>query len=187
VIFAPFVATLTAISFVWSDLFDLNYGFFNYLLSLIGHAPVAWLSYPETARFAIAIMLIWHNIGFNMLVFIAGLQGIDNTYYEAAIVDGARPIRIFFRITLPLLSPITFFLLINMIIRGFQIYESVYVLTAGGPGYSTSTLVYFIYRTAFLNFNVGLASAMSMVLFILIGICTIVMWTLQKRWVHYGD
>jgi multiple sugar transport system permease protein len=187
IFFVPFVATLTAVSFVWSDLFDTQNGIFNYLLSLIGLDPVPWLIYPGPARLAVSIVLIWQNVGFNMLVFLAGLQGLDQTYYEAAIVDGAKARHVLLYITVPLLSPITFFLTINMIIRGFQLYESVYVLTAGGPGYSTSTLVYFIYKTAFSTFNVGLASAMSMVLFILIGIFTLIMWSVQSRWVHYGD
>lgn len=187
IFFAPFVATLTAISFVWADLFDTQNGLFNYLLGMLGADPVPWLTYPTPARLSVAIVLIWQSVGFNMLVFLAGLQSIDYSYYEAAIVDGAKKPRMFFNITLPLLSPITFFLVINMIIRGFQLYESVYVLTGGGPGYSTSTLVYFIYTTAFSNYDVGLASAMSVVLFILIGIFTMLMWRVQKKGVHYAE
>lgn len=185
--FAPFVATLTAVSFVWSDLFNTTNGYFNYILQQIGLPPVGWLIYPLAAQISVSVVLIWQSIGFNMLLFLAGLQGIDQTYYEAAVVDGAKGRDIFWHITLPMLSPTTFFLLINMIIRGFQLYESVFILTAGGPGYSTTTLVYFIYRAAFKNYNIGLASALSMVLFVLIGITTMIMWRLQNRMVQYGD
>ncbi len=187
IFFMPFVASLTAVSFVWADLFDTQNGIINYYLSLIGLNPVSWLIRPTPARLAVSIVLIWQSVGFNMLIFLAGLQSIDTSYYEAAIVDGANRFQQFRKITLPLLSPYTFFLVINMIIRGFQVYESVYVLTAGGPGYSTSTLVYFIYTTAFKNYNAGLASAMSMVLFALIGFFTMLTWKFQDRWVFYAE
>ena len=187
IFFMPFVASLTAVSFVWADLFDTQNGIINYYLSQIGIDAVSWLIRPASARIAVSIVLIWQSVGFNMLIFLAGLQSIDDSYYEAAIVDGANGWQRFTRITLPLLSPYIFFLVINMIIRGFQVYESVYVLTAGGPGYSTSTLVYFIYTTAFRNYNAGLASAMSMVLFALIGFFTLLTWKFQDRWVFYAD
>lgn len=185
--FAPFVATLTAVSYVWCDLFNTQHGFINYVLEAIGMQPVSWLIYPATARISIAIVLIWQNLGFNMLMCLAGLQSLDQTYYEAAVVDGAKRRHLLFHITIPLLSPILFLLAINMIISGFQLYDSVYVITAGGPGYSTATMVYFIQRMAFRNYNIGLASALSVVLFIFIAISTLIMWKIQNRWVHYGD
>jgi multiple sugar transport system permease protein len=187
IFFMPFVASLTAVSFVWADLFDTQNGIINYYLGRIGIEPISWLIYPIPARISVSIVLVWQSVGFNMLIFLAGLQSIDDSYYEAAIVEGAGHWWQFHSITLPLLSPYTFFLIINMIIRGFQIYESVYVLTAGGPGYATSTLVYFIYTTAFKNYNAGLASAMSMILFALIGFFTVVAWKLQDKWVFYAD
>jgi multiple sugar transport system permease protein len=187
VFFVPVIVTLTAISFVWLDLFNTQKGFFNYLLNLAGLPSVNWLTDPTMARLSVSIVLIWRNVGFNMLIFLAGLQGIDESYYDAAIVDGASETQQFLKITIPLLSPVTFFLFVLMIINGFQLYEPVYIITGGGPGYSTSTLVYFIYRTAFVDFNAGLASAMSMVLLVLIGLFTAISWTLQKRWVHYEN
>ncbi len=185
VFFVPVIVSMTAISFVWLDLFNTQKGYFNYLLGQMGFNPVRWLTDPWMARISVSVVLIWKTVGFNMLIFLAGLQSLDSSYDEAAIVDGANAWQRLTRITVPLLSPTTFFLFINMIISGFQLYEPVYIITGGGPGYATTTLVYFIYRTAFVEFNAGLASAMSMVLLILIGIFTALVWTVQKRWVYY--
>lgn len=186
IFFAPVVTSLIAISFVWRNMYDTQTGLINYLLGVIGIRPVPWLTDPNVAVLSVVLLLVWQSAGFKMLIFLAGLQSIDESLYEAATVDGARRWKTFWTITLPLLSPTMFFVAVTSIITGFQTFEAVYVLTQGGPGYATTTLVYFIVQAAFRSFDMGLAAAMSLVLFGFIFVVTLVQWHFQDRWVHYG-
>lgn len=186
IFFAPSVSSLIAMSLVWSALYSTDTGLFNYLLSKVGIGPVPWLTNPVMAPISIIILTIWSGSGFTMLIFIAGLRSIDRELYEAASIDGANGLALFRHITWPLLSPSIFFVVITSTISGLQVFDQVYLLTGGGPGYATTTLVYFIVQAAFTQYDVGLAAAMSLTLFVFIGIVTAIQWHAQRRWVHYS-
>jgi multiple sugar transport system permease protein len=161
----PYMSTPVAMAVVWSWIFNGQSGLINHLLLLVGvHGP-NWLGSTSTALPAVAMVSNWQYAGYNMLFFLAGMQTIPAALYEAASIDGAGPVKQFFRITLPLLNPTLLFVLVTDVIGSFQIFDSVYVMTQGGPGSSTDVINYQIYSTAFQSFNVGSASAMSLVLF----------------------
>ncbi|MBP1992077.1 carbohydrate ABC transporter permease [Paenibacillus eucommiae] len=186
IFFIPAVTSMVAMSVIWGNMYTKDTGLINYMLSLFGISPVGWLSGSFTAIIAVIMFSLWHSAGYNMLIFLAGLQSIDETLYEAAKVDGASPFYVFRKVTLPLLSPTMFFIVITSVIGNLQTFEAVYLLTEGGPGYATTTLVYFIVNAAFKGFNMGLAATISTVLFALIAIVTLIQWKFQERWVHYN-
>jgi multiple sugar transport system permease protein len=185
IFFAPVVTSLVAMSIIWRTMYAMDTGMINYGLKSLGMSPVPWLSDPFAAIISVVILSLWHSSGYNMLIFLAGLQGIDGSLYEAATVDGAGKWKCFWNITLPMLSPTLFFITITSIIGGLQSFEAVYLLTNGGPGYATTTLVYFIWNSAFNSLNMGLAASISTVLFLLILIVTLIQWKFQGKWVHY--
>ncbi len=167
--FLPYIASMVGVSIIWIWMLDPTKGFVNYLLGLIGISGPGWLADPKWALPAIIFMGIWKGVGYNMLVNLAGLQGVDETYYEAATVDGANRWQIFWRITFPLITPTTFFLFITGMINSFNMFEQVNVMTGGGPMNSTTTIVHQIYSRGFLKYQMGYASAESVLLMILIG------------------
>jgi multiple sugar transport system permease protein/sn-glycerol 3-phosphate transport system permease protein len=161
----PYMSTPVAMAVVWSWLFNGQSGLVNHLLLVIGvHGP-DWLGSASTALPVVAMVSNWQYAGYNMLFFLAGMQTIPLALYEAASIDGAGPVKRFFRITLPLLNPTMLFVLVTDVIGSFQIFDTVYVMTQGGPGSATDVINYQIYSTAFRNFDVGSASAMSLLLF----------------------
>jgi multiple sugar transport system permease protein len=185
--FIPYVSSMVAVSIVWSNLFNPTQGPINHFLRSMGmDNPPGWLSTTEWALPAIMIMTIWYNIGYNMIIYLAGLQNIPRDLYEAAKIDGAGPFRSFSNITLPLLSPTTFFVLITCIINSFQVFIAIFIMTDGGPGTSTTVLTYYAYKAGFGFYKMGYASAMAWVLFVIILIITALQWRGQKRWVHYS-
>lgn len=169
----PWMATAVAMGIVWQWIFDPQYGSLNSFLSLFHITGPAWLSSPAWALPAIAAVNIWQYTGYNMLFFLAGLQGIPPDFYEASSLDGAGPVRKFFTITLPLLTPTLFFVLVTDIIGSAQVFDTVYVMTQGGPGNATSVLNFTIFQQAFVFFHAGYASALSMVLFAILLIITL--------------
>jgi multiple sugar transport system permease protein len=169
----PWMATAVAMGIVWQWIFDPQYGSLNSFLSLFHITGPAWLSSPAWALPAIAAVNIWQYTGYNMLFFLAGLQGIPPDFYEAASLDGAGPVHKFFTITLPLLTPTLFFVLVTDIIGSAQVFDTVYVMTQGGPGNATSVLNFTIFQQAFVFFHAGYASALSMVLFAILLIITL--------------
>jgi multiple sugar transport system permease protein/sn-glycerol 3-phosphate transport system permease protein len=181
----PYMATPVAMAVVWNWIFDPKLGAINVLLGHLGlHGP-AWLSDSALAMPVIALINVWQYLGYNMLFFLAGLQAIPRHLYEAASIDGAGQVKQFFRITLPLLNPTLLFVLVTDVIGSFQIFDTVWVLTQGGPGNSTEVLNVSIYQTAFENFNIGAASAMSLVLFGVILLMTIIQFRFfRKRTVY---
>lgn len=185
VYFLPVISSWVAVSMIWKWLFNPEYGLINYMLSLIGIAGPAWLQDPQWAMPAIIITSVWKDIGFVMVMFLAGLQGIPDDYYEAADLDGANGWQKFFKITLPLLSPTTFFVLIISLINSFQVFDQVWIMTQGGPAGATGVLVEQIYRNAFRYYKMGYASALSWVLFGIIFLFTYIQMKLQRRWVGY--
>jgi multiple sugar transport system permease protein len=185
VFFFPVLIAHTYIAVIWRFLYQTDTGVINYYLSFLGVDPIPWLSSTQWALAAIIIMDVWKNTGFAMLVFLAGLQGISSEYYEAAQLDGANERQTFFRITIPLLSPTIFFILVIFMIGALQVFDTILVLTSGGPGDSTRSVVLYIYELAFQRFDMGYAASVSMTLFAIILILTIIQFTLSRRWVHY--
>jgi len=169
----PWMATPVAMGIAWQWIFDPQFGALNSFLALLGiHGPL-WLASQQSALPAIAIMSIWGNVGYTMLFFLAGLQGVPEQLYEAAYIDGATPLQTFFTVTLPLLNPALYFVLVTNIIGSFQVFDTVYATTKGGPGDATNVLNYYIFREAFQFFHAGYASALSMVLFVIIMLATL--------------
>ncbi len=183
--FIPVVSAWVAIALLWSWIFNPKFGIVNYLLGLVGIQGPAWLFDPQWAMPAIIITSVWKDIGFVMVMFLAGLQGIPQEYYEAAAIDGAGSWQRFRRITLPLLSPTTFFALIISLINSFQVFDQVWVMTGGGPAGATSVLVEQIVKNAFSYSRMGYAATLSWVLFLLVFTATLIQMRLQKRWVTY--
>ena len=162
-------------------------GILNQVLAMIGVEGPNWLTNTSIVMISIAILSVWWQLGYNMVIFLAGLQGISRSYYEAAEIDGASKAQQFFKITLPMLSPTTFFLTIMALIGSFQVFDQAFVLTQGGPGKASYTMVYHIYQNAFIDFKFGMSSAAAMILFVAILIIALIQFTLQKRWVYYED
>ncbi|MFB9809132.1 carbohydrate ABC transporter permease [Haladaptatus pallidirubidus] len=167
-IFLPVVTSWVVVSLIWTWLYNPEYGLLNTALGMIGLPQLSWLQSSDTALASIAIMSIWKHIGFNMVIFLAGLKGIPDDFYEAAIVDGANRWERFRYITLPLLKPTTFFVFVVTLIFSFRVYTQVYVMTQGGPVRSTYTIVYYFWQTGFQQFEMGYASAIAVVLFLIV-------------------
>lgn len=185
VYFLPVISSMVAVAMVWQWIYNPEFGILNYLLSLIGVKGPSWLTDTMWAMPAIIVVNIWKGLGFNMLLFLSGLQGISNTYYEAADIEGAGWWTKFTKITFPLLSPTTFFVLVMSFISSFQVFDSVFLMTGGGPGRSTSVLVHYLYQNAFQYFKMGYASALAYVLFFIVFLITLVQLIFQKKWVIY--
>jgi multiple sugar transport system permease protein len=168
VFYLPLVASTIALSMVWLWLFNPTYGLLNVFLRLIGIPGLDWLGDPNLAMPSIILMSIWAGVGGPMIIYLAGLQGIPDSLYEAARVDGANTWQSFWHITLPLLNPVTLYVLVSSIIGSFQIFGPIYTMTDGGPAFATTTIVHQIYINGFRYFNMGYASAQAWVLFALL-------------------
>ncbi|MDZ4764824.1 MAG: sugar ABC transporter permease [Chloroflexota bacterium] len=179
--FMPVVSSWVAVSVIWITLLDPTTGIVNYLLAQIGIAPVNWLGDPRTAMPAIVIITIWKGMGFNMVIWLAGLQAIPQELYEAASIDGANRVQTFRFLTLPLLAPTSMFMAITGVIGSFQVFSPIYVITKGGPLGSTDVAVFHIYQRAFQNFDFGYAAAMAWVLFAVIFTATVFQLWLRRR------
>lgn len=183
VFFLPVVTSMIAIALVWNWIYDPQYGLLNAALGALGLKPIAWLFTTEWALPALIVMGIWKNVGYSMVIFLAGLQNIPDELYEAASLDGASAWQQFLNVTLPMVSPTLFFVTTMSTITAFQIFDSVYMMTQGGPENSTNVAVYWLYQNAFEFFQVGRASAMAYVLFAIILTLTLIQWSLRKKWV----
>ncbi len=183
--FLPVISSYVAVAVVWQWLYNAEFGLLNYLLSLIGIRGPSWLSSTKWAMPAVMVTSIWKQLGFNMLLFLAGLQGIPSTYYEAAEIDGAGKWTQFSRITVPLLSSTTFFVVVMSIINSFQVFDQVFIMTEGGPARSTSVLVHYLYQNAFEYFKMGNASAIAYILFFLVFLITMLQMKFSDNWVIY--
>jgi multiple sugar transport system permease protein len=189
--FIPVVSSMIAVALMWRWMYNPTSGILNYMLDRLfttlhlPFTPPDWLQSRVWAMPAIIFMSVWKGLGYNMVLFLAGLQGIPTHLYEAAEIDGATVWRKFRHITLPLLTPTTFFIVIISIIGSFQIFEQAYIMTQGGPARSTVTTVYYIYENGFQWYQMGYASAVAWVLFALILLVTLIQWKYQDRWVFY--
>jgi len=184
--FLPAVTSLVAIAMVWRWIYNTEFGVLNAFLGSLGINPVNWLGDPVLAMPAVILMSIWRSAGFNTVLFLAGLQGVPQEYYEAAEIDGASKWDRFVHITLPLISRTTFFVVVNGLIGSWQVFDQVYILTRGGPLLSTVTVVYLIYSNGFEWYKTGYAAAMAYGLFLIIIALTAIQFRLQKRWVFYN-
>ena len=172
VYFLPTITSMVAVAVVWQWIYNPEFGLLNYILSFVGAAPRQWLSSSSTSLVSIAIVAVWQSLGFNMVLFLAGLQGIETQYYEASNLDGASAFQQLIYITIPMLRPTTMFVFIMSIIGSFQVFASVHLMTGGGPGRSSSVIVHYLYQNAFVFFRMGYASAIAYLLFFIILIVT---------------
>ncbi|MGG3308602.1 MULTISPECIES: carbohydrate ABC transporter permease [Paenibacillus] len=184
--FMPYISNIVAVAVVWQVLFQPSYGPINEILRTLGMSdPPKWIADPNFALISIMLISIWISIGFNLIIYIAGLQSIPKDLYEAADIDGANGWTKFRRITLPLLSPTSFFLLVTGVISTFKVFDIIAVMTQGGPIGSTTMMVWYLYDTAFINLKVGYASSIAAVLFGFVMLITLGQWAAQKKWVNY--
>lgn len=179
--FIPVITSMVAVATVWKWLYNTDYGLINGMLAKMGLYEPPWLASEEWALLSIIIMSIWKGLGFNMVIYLAGLQNISVSLYEAAKIDGANGFQRLFHITIPLLRHTTLFVVIMSIINSFQVFDQVYIMTNGGPADSTSVIVFYIYQNAFLFFKQGYASAMAYILFIIIFIITFIQMKITNR------
>ncbi|MFA7659202.1 MAG: sugar ABC transporter permease [Candidatus Gastranaerophilaceae bacterium] len=178
--FLPFVTPMIVIAVIWQWIFDPNIGILNHIL----HLHINWLYDPNFAMPAIIIVSVWKLVGYNMVIFLSGLSALNQSLFEASKIDGANAFDTFRFITVPLLSPTIFFVVVITCISSFQIFDLIYLMTQGGPLDSTNVLVYAIYKNAFEYFKIGQASAIAYVLFIIILALTLIQWQLRKKLVY---
>jgi multiple sugar transport system permease protein len=183
--FLPSVTSFVAISLVWMWIYNPQFGVANFFLNMVGLPSMKWLNSPQSAMYSVMLFTIWLGMGYQMIIFLAGLQGIPEELYEAARIDGANGIQRFFKITLPLLRPTSFFILVTSLISSFQVFTSIYVMTSGGPERSTDVIVYHIYQAAWEQLRMGYASAMAWVLFILIMFVTWLQFKFNSKDISY--
>ena len=181
IFFVPVVISGVAVALVGAWIFNDSYGVINNGLMALGFDAVPWLTSERWAMFSIIVMALWLGIGFNMVIYLAALQGISPEYYEAAQIDGASGWARFRNITWPLLGPTTFLLVILGVISSLHVFDLIFVMTAGGPGFSTTVLVMYLYQTAFQNLQMGYASAMGVVLFLLLLSFTAFQWRVTRQ------
>lgn len=184
--FLPVVASMITVALLWEYILNREHGLLNQFLGQFGVQPLFWLGDPLLAKVGIILMRIWKTAGYNMLIYLAALQAIPEEYYEAARMDGAGHRAQFLHITFPLLAPANFFLIVTNIIGTFQLFGPIYVLTRGGPGKGTWTLIYEVFFKAYREFDMGYAAAVSWILFVLMFVVTLVQWRYVGRRVEYS-
>jgi multiple sugar transport system permease protein len=183
----PYVTVTVAVALVWRWIYLPDVGLFNTVLGWFGIDGPNWLTSRTWALPALIIMSVWKSFGYNMVIFLAGLQAIPEHLYDAAKVDGAKAWQRFRHITLPMLSPTTLFVVVISVIGSFQVFDQALVMTNGGPGTSTTTLVLYIYKAGFQSYKMGYASAIALVLFVIVAVFTALQFVLQRRWVHESE
>ncbi len=182
--FLPVIIAAAFVSIVWGYFYGDDLGVINFYLIKLGFAPVHWLTSSRTAMLSIVLMDIWKNAGFFMIIFIAALQSVPRSILDAAIMDGSSYWRRFFRIVLPWISPVVFFAIVYASIGALQVYESIVILTRGGPGDATRSLSIYIVEEAFDNFDIGYAASISVIMTLIILIITVVQLVASRRWVQ---
>lgn len=183
--FLPVVTSVVAVGLMFRWLYDSEFGLINHVLSWVGVDGPGWLIDPRWAMPAVAMVTVWQGLGYNMILYLAGLQGISEHFYEAAKIDGANALDRFFRITIPLLTPTIFFILIVSVIGTFQTFGLIYVMTNGGPINSTNVYIYYLWQTAFGSSKMGYASAMAWILALIIFAITMIQVRFARIWVRY--
>lgn len=184
--FLPSVTSTVAISVIWSWIFATDFGLVNNILSVFGVDKITWLQSPMLALWVIVIVNLWKQLGYDIVIYVAGLQAIPNDLYEAAQVDGGRRWHVFRRVTFPLVMPTTYFLLIISVVESFQIFTIVNIMTNGGPAFATDMLVNLLYRTGFVLFDIGQGSALAVILFLVLLVLAVIKSRLIGKKVHYA-
>lgn len=183
--FLPLVTSVVAIGLLWRWMYDSEFGLINYVLQAVGLEGQRWLTDPNLAMPAVVFATVWQGLGYNIIIYLAGLQNIPEHLYEAATIDGANDFQKFLRITIPMLTPQIFFVLVISFIGGFQSFGLIYVMTQGGPINSTNVYVYYLWQTAINSAKMGYASAMSWILTLIMVAATYVQVRFSRKWVHY--
>ncbi|GHD79418.1 carbohydrate ABC transporter membrane protein 1 (CUT1 family) [Salinibacterium amurskyense] len=183
--FAPNVIALVSVSLIFVWLMDDDIGLFNQILSAVGLEPVGWLSDPQVALFSLVLVSVWKSVGLNALIILSALQSIPRYLFEAADLDNASAWTRFRRITIPMISPTLFFLVLVNVIGSFQAFDTINVMTQGGPQSSTNTLIFSVYREGFEYYRVGYAAAIAVVLMVLVGLITVLYFRAFQKRVHY--
>jgi multiple sugar transport system permease protein len=186
-IFIPVMTSIVVWSIIWKYMFGTEEGFINQILAVIGIDGPAWLYDPDLAMGAVIVVSALKNVGLNMVLFLAALQQVDKNLYEASYLDGANKLKQFTNVTLPMITPTVFLTLILTVIGSMKVFGQIYVMTNGGPGNTTKVLVYYIWENAFKLFDFGYASAIALVLFVIILFFTIIQWSARKRWVFHEE
>jgi multiple sugar transport system permease protein len=186
--FMPYITPMVSITLVFGWIYDPQFGLLNAAIQTVDvfglmKEPVAWLQDPKTAMASVVMLRVWKNVGYNVLLFLAALGNLPSDLEESAHLDGASSWQIFWRITLPLISPTLFFVLVMTMINAFQVFDSIYLLTQGGPQHATEVLVYWMFKNAFEFYKIGPASAIAYILFWVILALTALQWQIRKRWV----
>ena len=185
IIFSPYIISLASVSFLWMWLMNKDYGLINYVLTFFGISSIDWLGDPKVALFSLVLISVWKTVGYNTIIILSALQSIPKHLYEAASLDRANKRQVFTKIVFPMISPTLFFLTIVNIIASFKVFETIQIITQGGPQNSTNTLVYSIYEYGFKFYKIGDASAIGVVLLVIISIFTVVYFKLLSKKVHY--
>lgn len=185
VLFSPWITPTVAVSIVWTWIYEPEVGMANQLLKLFHIAGLDWIQSSQTAMLSVVIVTIWKSIGYAMIFYISALEKVPEQLYEAASIDGANGFKRFLNITLPCISPTTFFLIIIMMVNSLQAYDQIQILTQGGPSGSTRTLLYMYYQLGFKEFDMGQAAAVAMVLIVITVCLSVIQFIASKKWVHY--
>jgi multiple sugar transport system permease protein len=183
--FIPVVTSMVAWAMIWRWLYAMDYGLINLALQTLGLKQVGWLTERQWVIPALVLMSVWKGLGYGMIIYLAGLQGVPAHLYEAAKIDGANSWQLFWRITMPLLSPTHFFMLVTSVIGSFQVFDSVYLMTGGGPGNASRVYNFYLFQQAFRYRHMGEASAMAWILFLIIFVITIIQVRFLQRGVTY--
>ena len=183
-VFFPFLISWAAVSLLWKYVLDPNFGIFTYYIAKLGIEPPGWFTDPAWALPSIIGIDFWHTIGYTFLIMLAGLQTVPSEMVEAARCDGANRAQVFFYVTLPLMSPTMFFASVITFIGAFQIFDPIQIITAGGPNDATITAVMYLYQTGFQSFQIGYASAIALIVFVVIMLVTLLQFWGSRKWVH---
>lgn len=179
--FIPVITSMVAVSLVWSMLYEENGGLLNTILSALNLPTVGWLTDTKMAMISIAIMSVWKSLGYNMTIFLAGLQGVSHDLYEAATIDGANSVQKFFKITVPMIAPTTYFVTLMSLIGSLQVFDQINIMTQGGPVNSTKTVSFYLYQYGFSYYKMGYACAAAYVLFLLVFIVSVIQNVSSKK------
>ncbi len=182
--FMPIITDMISVSFIWTWIYHLRFGVLNYALGLVGIPPQAWLGDARWAMLSLVVLSVWRWAGYYAVIILAALQGVPTALQEAARIDGAGPRQVFTRITLPLITPAIFFVIVNSIISSLQVFEQMFVMTKGGPSDSTISIAMFLYQQGFLFLKMGYASSVAWIMFLGIFVFTFINWLLRRRWVY---
>ncbi len=185
IFFAPVVTSGVAVGMTWRWMLNTNFGVINSMLKSIDILGPRWLGDPPLAMLSVIVVAAWQRMGYGMIILLAGLQGIPDSLYDSADIDGAGAVQKFKHITFPLLSPISFFVIVLSVIQAFQSFDIIFVMTNGGPGYATTIYTFSIWQEAFTFYKMGLAAAMGWILFIMVAGITLIQWKVSEKWVFY--